>query len=409
MIKCRTLKYIIPFFLILMLIAGYVTPVIADDNKAKIGSSAAEGIGEVPDYSGQLNSKSAILMDAGTKTIFFEKNSHEKLPPASVTKVMTMLLISEAIETGRISLEDIVTISEKAASMGGSQMYMEPGETHTLHELLTGIAMVSANDACVAASEYISGSMEIFVEQMNKKASELGLSDTHFINTNGLPVSDHYTSAYDIAVMSAELIKYEIILPYLTNPGVTMEVGKEGKEKTSLEMINTNKLLRTYSGAIGIKTGFTQDAGYCLAAAAERDGLTLIAVVLGAESSKIRFNEAAALLDYGFANYESVNIAEAGDFVGSVSISKGVAEFTDLCTKEDIRILVPKGKGSEISWVVKPAQDLTAPIKKGNKAGTLSVKRGEENISDYDLVCSDSVAKAGIKQRVSRKINKIFS
>lgn len=391
--KRRNRTYILSILLIAIIAAGTIPTVYAD---------------EVPAYSGELDSKSAVLMDADSGTVFFEKNPHEKLPPASVTKVMTMLLITEAVDNGRVSLDDVVTVSEKAASMGGSQMYMEPGETHTLDQLLTGIAMVSANDACVAAAEYISGSMDIFVEQMNSKAKDLGLENTHFSNTNGLPVSDHYTSAYDIAVMSSELIKHDVILPYLAASDCVMEVGKEGKPKTSLEMINTNKLLRTYSGAIGIKTGFTQDAGYCLSAAAKRDGLTLVAVVLGASSSKIRFDEAAQLLDYGFANYESVNIAEKNDLVGNATVDKGVYTFTDLQAQEDIKIIVPKGKGSEISFKIIPAEDLTAPVKEGDTAGRLVIMKKEKEIASFDLIAASSVPKAKLHTRVVRKIEGIF-
>ena len=412
MTKCRNLIIFISFFLVIILTAGILIPVFGtSDKKTGNGSSDisdVQWINELPAFSTELDSKAAVLMDADSGTVFFEKNSHERLAPASVTKVMTLLLIAEALENGRITVDDVVTISEKAAGMGGSQMYMEPGETHTVDELLTGIAMVSANDACVAVAEFISGSVDIFVEQMNSRAKELKLENTHFVNTNGLPVADHYSSAYDIAIMSAKLVACKTVIPYLTAPEGVIEVGIEGKEKTSLEMINTNKLLKTYNGAFGIKTGFTQDAGYCLSAAAEREGLTLIAVVLGASSSKIRFDETAQLLDYGYANIESVNIASKGEYVGNVTVNKGVYVSTDLKTDRDIKILVPRGNGNQVSFSIHPAEDLTAPVKEGDIAGSIVIKRNDKTIGKYDLLSASNVEKASIPARISRKIDSIL-
>ena len=355
-----------------------------------------------------INAKAAVLMDAASGRVLYKQAPDEKLPPASVTKIMTMLLICEALDSGRVTTDDTVTISDRAAGMGGSQMYMEPGETHTLGELLTGISMVSANDACVAAAEYISGSVEIFVEEMNKRASSLGLQNTHFVNTNGLPVADHYSSAYDIAVVSAELLKHDIIIPYLAAPSGTAVVGKSADKQTTLEMVNTNKLLRSYSGAIGIKTGFTQDAGYCLSAAAERNGLRLIAVVLGCESSKIRFAEASRLLDYGFASYEAVQIAVKDELVGSASVDKGITGFTDLRAGENIQFLVQKGTSSDISYSVKPYTDLAAPIKAGQKAGTLIITKNGKKTAEYCLFADNDVKKAGLKTLMIHSIEKLM-
>lgn len=365
---------------------------------------------ETSDNSSSLNiaAKSAVLMDAVSGTVLYEQDSHTQLPPASVTKVMTMLLICEAIDSGRVTTDDTVTISDHAASMGGSQMYMEPGETHTLDELLTGISMVSANDACVAAAEYISGSSDIFVENMNKRAAELGMKDTHFVNTNGLPVADHYTSAYDIAVMSSELLKHDVILDYLKNQSGTSVVGKNADKQTTLEMVNTNKLLRSYNGAIGIKTGFTQDAGYCLSAAAERSNLRLVAVVLGCESSAIRFSEAARLLDYGFANYEAVQIADKNELVGSATVDKGMAGFTDLRTNEKIQVLVPKGGASDISFSIVPEKSLSAPVKEGQKAGVITVTKNGEPVAEYELSADTDINKADYKTLVIRSIEELM-
>lgn len=359
-------------------------------------ASAAESL--------NIQAKSCVLVDAGSGTVLYEENSHEKLPPASVTKIMTMLLICEAVDAGKVTLDDTVTVSEYAAGMGGSQMYMEPGEQHTLNELLTGISMVSANDACVAAAEYISGSVPIFVEQMNKKARELGMEDTNFVNTNGLPVAGHVTSAYDIGVMASALLSHDMILPYLSNLSAQITVGKNQDHQKALEMVNTNKLLRSYSGAIGIKTGFTQDAGYCLAGSAEREGLRLISVVLGCESSKIRFAEAARLLDYGFANYESVEIASKGQILGCATVEKGMQSYVELRSDQDIRLLVPKGHGQEVSYEIQPADNLTAPVKEGQEAGTLTVRRGEEPVETYRLSADTAIRNADFKTLIVRSI-----
>ncbi len=376
----------------------------ADDSSSEETDDAeSQAAGADP----QIEAKSAILMDADSGTILYEMNSHEELPPASVTKVMTMLLIMEAIDSGRISFDDQVTISETAAGMGGSQLYMEPGETHTVDELLTGISMVSANDACVAMAEFISGTDEIFVEKMNEKAASLGLENTHFSNTNGLPAADHYTSAHDIAVMSQALLSHPDILPYLSNESGTIQVGKEGHTST-IEMINTNKLLKTYNGAKGIKTGFTQDAGYCLSSYAERDDLRLIAVVLGAESSKLRFSESSRLLDYGFANYESVKIADKNEIIGTANVDKGLINAVDIKTDEKIVLLVKKGEASSISYHIRPAKNLKAPVKENDKAGTLEVTKDDKPIGEYSLTASSDVGKANLKTLIIRSTEMIL-
>ena len=262
----------------------------------------------------EVAAKGAVLIDADSGKVLFQQNTHEELPLASVTKVMTMLLVMDAVEEGKISLDDQVTISERAASMGGSQMYMEVGEKHTVKELLKGVAMASANDGCVALAEHVAGSEEIFVERMNKKAQELKMQDSHFVNTNGLPVADHYSSAYDIAVMSCALYEYEETRQWFTTWQDTITVGLPGKEK-EFGLTNTNKLIKQYSGCNGIKTGYTSDAGYCLSASATRNDTHLIAVALGCETSPIRNAEVAKMLDYGFANFETKVIAKKGQTV----------------------------------------------------------------------------------------------
>ena len=240
--------------------------------------------------------KSLLLMEASSGKILYEQNSHESLPPASVTKIMTMLLICEAVDSGKISLDTKITVSERAKSMGGSTIFLETNEVMTLNDLLKGIAVASANDACVAVAEHMCGSVEAFVALMNARAKELGMKDTNFINCNGLDADNHYTSAYDIAIMSRELLKHSMIEKYTT---IWMDSLRNGE----FQLANTNKLIRFYQGANGLKTGSTSKAGCCISATAKRDGMQLIAVVLGAENSKDRFNAASELLNYGFANY----------------------------------------------------------------------------------------------------------
>lgn len=351
-----------------------------------------------------VDAKSAILIDAASGTVLFEQNSHERLPPASVTKVMTMLLIMEAIEREQMTLEDKATISEKAASMGGSQMYMEPGEQHTIETLMMGIAIASANDACVAAAEYHSGTTEIFVENMNKRATELGMTNTNFVNTNGLPVANHYTSAYDIALMSKELIKHEKIQDWFHVWMTNITVGLPGKKQTELGLTNTNRLIKAYPGANGIKTGFTQEAGYCLSASATKGDLTLIAVIMGSPTSKIRFAEASKLLDYGFANYDSVKFAEKGETMGMVVIEKGSPNIVEAVAPEHISVLVKKGEKDEIRGELAFKDTVSAPINKGDQIGELVIYKQDQEIDRCPLVAAEDVGKASLMQIYIRMI-----
>ena len=345
-----------------------------------------------------VDAKSAVLIDAGSGTVLFEQNSHERLPPASVTKVMTMLLVMEAVDRGQISLDDMITISERSASMGGSQMYMEPGEQHNLDTLMLGIAVVSANDACVAAAEHHSGSVEMFVENMNKRAKELGMADTNFVNTNGLPVANHYTSAYDIALMSKELIKHEKLQDWFQVWMKNITVGLPGKKQTELGLTNTNRLIKTYPGANGIKTGFTQDAGYCLSASAVKNDLNLIAVIMGSPTSKIRFAEASKLLDYGFANYDSVKLAEKGEPLGKVIIEKGAPNMIDAISPEQVSVLVKKGEKDGIRGELELNDKISAPIAMGDQIGELVIYKQDKEMARHPLVAAENVEKAGLMQ-----------
>ena len=344
---------------------------IVDDDTAAVSGNAA--VSQRGDASGKdsgggeddsgldISAKSAILIDGSSGKVLFAQNEKEHLPPASVTKVMTLLLILEGCESGKISTEDEVIISERAASMGGSQMYMEPGEKHTVEELLKGVIMVSANDGCVALAEHLSGSVESFVELMNQKAAEMGLEDSHFVNTNGLPVANHYSCAYDIGMISRELMEFEDARDWFTAWQEDIKVGLPGKE-SDFTLTNTNKLIKSYSGAIGVKTGFTDDAGYCLAGAAERDSTRLISVVLGCESSEVRFDEAARLLDHGFAGYETVQLAKAGERIEKVAVQKGDQTEIFAVSEDPLGVTVKKGEKDQVKKLVEIDENLELPI-----------------------------------------------
>lgn len=358
--------------------------------------SAGEGVAvEEQDASGlTITAKGAILIDRKTGTVLYEKNAHDPLPMASVTKVMSMLLVMEAVEQGKISLEDMVTISDRAAEMGGSQLFMEPGEQHTVAELMKGVAMASANDGCVALAEFVGGSETGFVKMMNDRAAELGLKNTLFQNTNGLPVANHYSSAYDISMISRELMDHEAVRPWLVTWMDTMMVGLPGKQ-TEFGLANTNKLLKQYPGATGIKTGYTADAKYCLSGSAEKENMELIGVVLGAETSEIRFKEMAAMLDYGFALYSSVNIAEKDTPLLQVKVEKGNKALINAIPEDSIDILMKKDEKQLFSHEVQVENGLKAPVRKGDKVGTLTVLKDDIPFEHFDLVSDSDVEKIG--------------
>ena len=351
-----------------------------------------------------IGSKSAVLMDASSGQVLYEKNCHEKLPPASVTKVMTMLLICEALESGKIKINDEVTISENAASMGGSQIFLEPGEVQTVDTLLKGIAVASANDACVAMAEYIGGSIEEFVDMMNKKAKELKMNDTNFVNTNGLPVENHYTSAYDIGIMSRELLKHEMIEKYLTT---WMDNIVVGKKKATIGLANTNKLIKHYNGATGVKTGFTGEAKFCVSASAKRGKTHLIAVILGGQTSKDRFKDATTLLDYGFANYESVKICSKNQKLYTLKLKKADCESVGLVAKDDLGILTKKGESKDFIKKIEVDKNLKLPIKQGTALGKVKIYKGNKLIGQVDLVSSRDIDKASYLQMLKRLVEDI--
>ncbi|MDD2216010.1 MAG: D-alanyl-D-alanine carboxypeptidase [Eubacteriales bacterium] len=357
----------------------------------------------VPDLA--ITAKGSALLDADSSTFLFEQNSHERLPPASITKIMTMLLVIEAVERGQIGLQDQVTISERAASMGGSQMYMEQGEQQTVETLLQGMAIASANDACVACAEYVGGTEQIFVDMMNKRAKELGMKDTNFVNTNGLPAPDHYTSAYDIGLMSRELLKHEKTKEWFNTWQSTVIVGLKNKKQTELGLTNTNRLIKLYPGANGIKTGFTQEAGYCLAGSATKGDLTLISVVLGCETTHIRWGEAMRLLDYGFAAYDSVKVADKGEVLGTVIVEKGSPSLVNAIAEEKISLLVKKGEAGQVVKSSVLFKKISAPLTSGEPIGELLVYKNDQEIGRYPLVAETDIERAGLFEIYKRMLN----
>ncbi len=334
----------------------------------------------------EIEAKSAILIEASTGKVLYEMNSHEKLPPASVTKVMTLLLIMEALETGKININDTVVCSDYAASMGGSQVYLESGEQMTVHEMLKAITLASGNDASVAMAEHICGSEQAFVKVMNERALELGMKDTNFINSNGLDDDNHYTTAHDIALMSKELLKYPMIHEYFLT---WMDSLREGE----FELVNTNSLIRNYRGANGIKTGSTDKALFCLSASAKRDDMSLIAVIMAAPTSKSRFNGASRLLDYGFANYAILQGTKKGEVIGTVEVLKGKKENIEVIAADDINILVKKDMKDKVKKEVNIVGNVIAPIDKGQKTGEIVYYVEDEKINTVDLVTTESVGR----------------
>ena len=356
----------------------------------------------------ELESKSALLMDAATGTILYEKNSHEAMPPASVTKVMTMLLIYEAEKAGQFAWEDSVQVSEHAASMGGSQVFLEPGETQTAAEMTKCIAIASANDAAVAMAEFVAGSEEAFVERMNKKAQELGMKETHFVNACGLDVDGHETSANDIALMSRELMtRFPEIKEYTTTWQDTI-VHKTRKGETEFGLTNTNKLIKWYEGATGLKTGSTGKALYCLSGTAERDGLHLIAVVMAAPDFKVRFQETMKLLDYGFANYSAEKGLPAGEKMAEISVTKGMADTVDGIVKEEISFLLKKDGGKEWETKTEVLPRIDAPVQEGEKLGEVIYLINGEEVGRTDLIASENVEKTDLCTMLERMLQQWF-
>jgi D-alanyl-D-alanine carboxypeptidase (penicillin-binding protein 5/6) len=391
-------KALIAGFLVLAVgLSSAAVPSYAEESSKPSGGSSQEELAP--------SARSAILLDADTGTIIYEKNSHDKLPPASITKVMTMLLTMEAIDEGQLKWTDKVRTSEYAASMGGSQIFLEPGEEMTVDEMLKGIAMASGNDASVAMAEKIAGSEEGFVKMMNEKAAELGMKDTHFVNCNGLPAENHYTSAHDIAVMSRELLKYDQITKYT---GAYQDYLRKDSEKP-FWLVNTNKLVRFYTGADGLKTGYTSEAKFCLSATAKRDGLRAVAVVMGAPDTKTRNNEVSRMFDYAFSQYTMHSIYKPGEVLGIVKVQKGNVPEISIQAEKDYSVLVKKGvKNPDIRHEIQLYPNVKAPVAAGQVIGKLSVYQGEQLVKEFELTSPVEVEKAGFWKLFKRTTGKLF-
>ena len=363
------------------------------------GMAAAAAAQPVTELPFAIQAKAALLMDYDTGTVLYEKNAHQKLPMASITKIMTLLLAMEAIEDGRLKLDDPVHVSEHAASMGGSTVFLEAGETFPVSTILESVIVASANDGSVALAEKIYGSHELFVQKMNERAQQLGMKNTNFVNCTGLPAENHYSTAYDIALMSRELLKHQTFFKWST---IWMDYMRDGKTM----LVNTNRLVRFYEGCDGVKTGYTQEAGHCVSATAKRGNLRLIAVILGAPTSQVRFSEASKLLDYGFANYESVLVVKKGQIVqNEIPVTGGKTTKIMGLAVDNLSLLIGKGEPKEFTKDVQISAPLKAPIEKGQKIGELTVKRDGKEVGKVDIVAGESVEVAGVFDYFNRIFN----
>ncbi len=351
----------------------------------------------------KLESGAAILIEQTTGKILYAHNIHEQLRPASVTKVMSILLIMEAIDSGKITYEDTIPCSENAHSMGGSQIWLDTTENLTVRDMLKSICVVSANDCTVAMAEYLAGSEESFVQMMNAKAKQLGMNDTCFKNCHGIDEDGHVTSAYDIAVMSRELLNNHPSITEFTT--IWMDSIRDGKSS----LVNTNKLIRNYKGATGLKTGSTSVALYNLSASATRDGLSLIGVIMKAPTTKIRFAEATKLLDYGFANYTSKSFGNKGDAICNTDVNKGIEPKVNVVLEEDSRVLIKKGDTGNITQNIIMNENIIAPITAGEVLGTIQYKSGDEIILERNLVAETDVAKSNIWNITTNLYQKWFN
>jgi serine-type D-Ala-D-Ala carboxypeptidase (penicillin-binding protein 5/6) len=373
----KRMKAVISGLLSLCLLASFSIPKVEAAEKEKV--KLAE------------KSHSAILMEQDSGSVLYEKNSHEKLPPASMTKIMTLILIMEAIDKGKISWNDKIRVSEYAASMGGSQIFLEPGEEMRAEDMVKGIAIGSANDASVAMAEHIAGSNDSFVNMMNSKAKKLALKDTFFKNATGLPAAGHYTSAHDMAIMGKELLKHEEVTKFT---GQYEDYLREDTEK-KFWLVNTNRLVKFYPGVDGLKTGFTNEAKYCLTATANKDGMRVIAVVMGAPTPKERNAQITSMLDYAFTQFSTKKLYDRHEIVKEVKVQKADKSKLPVVTSENISLLLKKGEtAKKIKTEVLVDQDLKMPVKKGQQIGSLKIWNGKDLITESPVLASETIKKA---------------
>ncbi len=378
------------------IVTEFNSPDLTDPIKYNATETVA-GVGAVL----EIPAKSYILMEVNTGTILYESESHMKLPPASITKVMALLLVVEAIESGQLTLETMLTASPHACSMGGSQIWLEPNEQMSVHDLLKAAVIGSANDATVVLGEALAGSEEAFVKMMNERAGQLGLSDTTFINCTGLDADGHLTSAHDIAVMSKELIKHDMIKQYST---VWMDSLRNGES----ELVNTNKLVRYYEGCTGLKTGTTSGAGCCLSATAERQGLELVAVVMGCSTSNDRFNGARKLLDYGFANYTFVTVTADREKLVDIPVKGGVADKVTPECKNSQSFLIEKSKAKTLTVETELSEMLKAPISVGQQVGVARVFVDGVEVGTVKITAKQSIKKMNFAESFKILLKNLF-
>lgn len=349
-----------------------------------------------------VTAPSAILMESSSGKVLFEKNPHEQRPCASITKVMTMLLVCEAIDSGKLSLDDTITASAHAASMGGSDIWLEEGETMSANDMIKATVVASANDAAVALAEHLCGSEEVFVQKMNEKANQLGMKDTVFKNCNGLDEDGHITSAYDVAVMSRELMKHEMIFDYTS---IWLDNLRDGKT----QIVNTNKLLKTYKGITGLKTGTTNDAGCCMAASATRGDMSLVAVVLGCNSGKERFSDAAALLDYGFANFSVTQLKAPDDLPKTIKAENGMQKNIGIGCDINSSIVLDKNSGSKIVSKIDLPESIEAPVASGQKLGTVTYSLDGKAVKNFEITALQHAEQISFASVFSVLLNSIIS
>lgn len=351
------------------------------------------------------NAKSAVLLEATTGKVLFEKNSHEKLPPASMTKIMSMLLVIEAIEKGNLSWDEMITVSENASSMGGSQILLETGEQMTVSDLFKGVAVASGNDAVVALAEAVAGTTDEFVLMMNNKVKELGLKDTNFKNPHGLDEANHYSTAYDMAMISKELVKHKKVLEYT---GIYEDYLRKGTER-EFWLTNTNKLTRFKAGVDGLKTGYTEGAGYCLTGTMSKNNMRLIATVMGEETSVIRNTEVSTLLDYGFAQYQSNQVLSTNNIVSKVKVNKGKEEYSDVVPTEEVNLILKKNEElGKITYDIN-IENVASPVKVGDVIGKLKVLRDKNVISEVNLTVKKNNDSANFLELYLRHFNHMIN
>ncbi|MCG9968834.1 D-alanyl-D-alanine carboxypeptidase [Pelotomaculum terephthalicicum JT] len=386
--------------MVFVLIAGLPAGQIEGAASGAVGVEKTELEAAAPAVP-ETTAVAAVLLEPTSNKIIYEKELNKQLPMASVTKLMTLLLAVEAVEQGKFKLDDKVVTSENAWEMGGSQVYLEPGEEMSLWEMLMAIGLQSANDSSVAVAEHIAGSEEAFVQAMNDKAKELGLVNTNFVNCHGLTADNHYTSAYDMAVILKEGLKYPLFRKITSMKESELRGG-------AFKLWNTNKLLWWYDGADAGKTGWTEAAKYCLASSAERDGLRIICVVLGTSEPGSHFRESTKLLDYGFARYKAVNFAEQGASVGAIKVGKGQVDRVEAQTAEKVSVVALKGEEKGFESRVELADHLDAPVQKGQVVGAYVVTKGGQEVKRVNLVAGDDVLKTTVFEQVKRVIDHVF-